>query len=1204
MAASKKIIFKIFIFFIALPVSCLAQFTITGRILNQADKKPVANASVFLANGTIGSRTAEAGTFLLQNIKPGKYQLVVSIVGFVAYSQTIQVAKSNMVLPDIEISPKTIALQEVSVKFDPNREKNLQLFKDEFLGKSDIAKECKLLNPEILDISYDDATGTLTASSDDFLVIENDALGYKVNYLLTNFLLNNKDPNAEEIHYEGSILFEEMKGTPEQKHGWEKNREEVYQNSAVHFFRSALKNRLDEEGFSVHQIAIYNNPQRPPDSLIKAKISFFKNSKRDSLSYWTKKSKLPKNLQTLMRYPLTGKEIIKPSGMPGEYALGCENDALYIAYNKNHHFHIENSFNHLDASNTEATVVHFVTPYAFIEENGGITNPNSVSFDGVWARNRIAEELPVNYEPPQSTDDLADSTILKKVTASLKSFEKNHITEKAYLHFDKPFYAAGDTMYFKAYVTQGDRSQLSKLSGVLHVDLTGGNNKVDQSIQLPLTDGVGWGEFVLPDTLLKGNYQVNAYTQLMRNNEEAGFFDQIIPIEAVKNVRVPESNIKPQQNESSKADIQFSPEGGNLVIGIRSKVAFKAIGSNGLGINVKGVIVDNEDREVSTFAATHLGMGYFYIQPLAGKAYKARLTYGDGAQNIIDLPKADEKGIVLSVNNDQSRASITIAANKACYLENKNKDYTLLVYSGGEVNSFICKLNIPSVEVAIEKSELHSGIARVTLFSPTGEPLSERLIFVKNTNLLKLGLSSDKTIYSKRGKVNITLNASDNNGRPVGGHFSVSVIDESQVPVDENAESTILTSLLLASDLKGYVEQPNYYFNSNIDEAFNNLDVLLLTQGYRRFEWKQVLDDKKNHEAVYKPEESLELSGILKTVGGKPVPNGKVTMMVTKDNLLRDTIADANGNFRFTGLYLTDTPIMVLRAKSANEGNNVKIEIKHPDKPALANLNAAGVGIMEIPADATPLMQRKYNDEQAQSRNGITLKQVNIKINKPRARPVIASSANLNGPGNADFILMGDQLENCVGISCLFGKIPGAILYNGIFYRIQAGRKELGGGPPPQMVIIIDGIVFKQDQDPFAMINMNDIYSIEVLTSISNLTIYGSQAAGGALIVTTKRGGEKSNLPVIPTGLISFAYNGFYRSREFYSPKYDHPASGTIRKDLRSTIYWKPELLTDKDGNASFEYFNADGPGTYRVVVEGIDNSGNIGRQLLRYKVE
>jgi len=1204
MSCSKRVIFKIFIFFIALPLSVSAQFTISGRIINQSDTKPVADASVFLAGGTIGSKTDAGGSYKLHGVKPGKYQLVVSMIGFDAYSQAIQVTGRDITLPDIEISPKSISLQEVQVKFDAHREQNLQLFEDEFLGKSDIAKQCKLLNPEILDLSYDNDTGTLTASADGFLVIENRTLGYNIKYLLKSFVLNNKDPNAEEIHYEGSLFFTEEDGTPDQKQEWNKKREEVYQNSSLHFLRSALKNNLDGEGFRVYQVAIYPNQQRPPDSLIIAKINFFKNSRRDSLSYWTKKYKLPKTKPTLVRYPLTGNDIIEPSGKPGEYVLECGNDPLYIAYNKNRHFYKQNDVDHLDITNTEATIIYFNTQAAFVDENGGIVNPNSLSFDGVWARNRISEQLPLNYEPVQSVQQRNDSTLVKGITANLKGFLNLHPTEKAYLHFDRPYYAAGDTMYFKAYVTEGEGHQLSKLSKVLHVDLSGASNNANQSIQLSLTSGVAWGEFVLPDTLPTGNYRVRAYTQLMRNDDAAGFFNQTIPVIAVRNIKVPESNIKPPQNINSKADIQFFPEGGGLVTGIRSKVAFKAIGSNGLGVNVKGVVLDNEDREIAEFASTHLGMGSFYIEPAAGKMYKARLTCDDGTQNIVDLPKADENGIVLSVNSDRSKASIKIAANKACYQENRNKDFILLVYSGGRVTPFICKLNNQTVTVAIDKSEFASGIARITLFSPTGEPLRERLLFAKGQDLLKLDVTSDKIVYAKRAKVNVTLNAADNNGRPVRGQFSVSIVDESQVPVDENAENTILTNLLLTSELKGHIEQPNYYFNSNTDEVMNNLDVLLLTQGYRRFEWKQVLEViKPNPGMTYEPEMSLELAGMLKTTAGKPAKNGKVTLLVAKDNLIRDTVADINGNFRFTGLYLTDTPTMVLRAKSESGKNNVKIELQEPGKPALAKMKASGMDTIEVPPEATLLARQRYNEEQTLSGKGIRLKQVNIKGNRPPARPVLTNSANLNGPGNANYVMMADQLKNCMGIDCLFGKIPGARVQGDRLYRLQAPLKALGGKDPEPMVIIIDGVVFEQDQNPLKTLNMGDIYSIEVLTSLSYLTIYGSEASGGALIVTTKRGVEKSDPPETPVGLIRFAYNGFYRSREFYSPKYE-PGKNSNQKDLRSTVYWKPELLTDKEGNASFEYFNTDGAGTYRVVIEGIDNAGNIGRQLLTYKVE
>jgi len=406
-------IVKVFFFFIVLlPLGCLAQFTISGRILNQADTKPVANVDVFLNNATIGDQTADDGTFTLHNIKPGKYDLVISIVGFETYNQSVTVGNSNTVLPDITIFPKTIALKEVSIKFhaDPNREKYYDWFKDEFLGTSAIAKECKILNPQMLDLNYDYETGTLTASSSVFLEIENEALGYKIKYLLTDFTLSNKDNSSKKIYYKGAVLYKEMKGTPSQETRWQKNRQEIYEGSSMHFFRSAFKNQTTAEGFRILQLSTYANPDRPSDSLIEAKIKFYKelksrtNKQKDSLSYWEKKFKLPTNLQKLMPYPLHDKDIVKQADKPGLFELGCDNDALYITYNKSRHFHKNDMLNYLDAANnTENTLISFNSPVAYFYSNGVIINPYSVLFSGVWARHRVAELLPLDYEPPRET---------------------------------------------------------------------------------------------------------------------------------------------------------------------------------------------------------------------------------------------------------------------------------------------------------------------------------------------------------------------------------------------------------------------------------------------------------------------------------------------------------------------------------------------------------------------------------------------------------------------------------------------------------------------------------------------------------------------------------------------------------------------------------------------------------------------------------
>lgn len=1196
----------LFLFIFLLPLYCLAQVSISGKVIDQSDKGPIPNASVFLTNATIGEQSAPDGTFRLNNVKPGKYELVVSMVGFDAYHQNIIIGNANVVLPDIAIKAKTNALKEVKITVDPNRERYLEWFTDEFLGNSDNARQCKIINPEVLSFSYDRQKGILTASSDGFLTIENNALGYILKYIVANFTLNNKDIYNKEIHYDGSVFFKEMTGRRSQMADWEAKRQEVYENSAMHFFRALLKNNMDQEGFRVYQVAVKPNPQRPDQQVIDAELNYYQNAgsniphRKDSLAYWTKKAKLPKSFPTLMHFPLAKQEILREADSLGLYPFTCDNDGVYITYSKSRHFRIYNSV-HLEPGNTEATIINFTQPFAFIDANGGVTNPNSLIFDGVWAHKRVAELLPLNYEPSDD-EGHADSLVTKNVVSKLTNYFTTHTTEKAYLHLDKPYYAAGDTLYFKAYVTQSESHLLSQLSSVLHVDLINPQTHIDQSIKLRLTNGLAWGEFTLPDSLPNGNYVIRAYTQLMRNNESAGYFDKIIPITAVRK-NIAAAN-KPVQNTTNKIDVQFFPEGGDLLASVRSKVAFKAIGVNGLGVNVKGKIMDNDNNEVGSFASQHLGMGYFYLEPRENKSYRIEVVYIDGTRNSFDLPRVKNKGITLSTAPDLSnQMQVTINASKSYYSDNKGKDFTLLLYSGGEVISYAVKLKDQVTTVNIQTVSLHTGVARITLFASNSEPLSERLLFIKKPDLLLLKIASDKPVYKKREKVKISLNAAQND-RPVNGHFSVTVVDDNQVPVDEDSGHTILTDLLLTSDLKGYIENPNYYFSGDSKEVNDNLDLLMLTQGYRRFEWKQVINSKAEQVLAYQAERSLELEGMIKSTAGKPVPDEDIILIDNKDNLLLDTTTDKRGLFKFTDLFVTDTPLMILQAKKNNKPQNVKIAVKQSEAMPLFSRNI--IANDTVPQKVADLMEHNFIEN---AHGGVKLKQLNIRGYKPKPKPDLSHSANMNGPGNANFIIMGDELINCIDLTCLYGKLPGMMSKDGKIYLIRTGAR-LGQGspglipPPPSVKIFIDGVPYDQDQKPFDLINIKDIYSIESLTSASYLAIYGTNAAGGALIVTTRRGGSAPVHNADAPGLVRFPFTGFYKSREFYSPKYEHPQENDSHKDLRTTVYWKPDLVTDKEGNTSFEYYNADGHGTYRVIVEGIDGNGDIGRQLYRYKVE
>ena len=244
------------LFLLALPLFCFSQYTISGKILSTADEKPVANASVFLNNSVAGGKTADNGDFKITNVRPGQYDLVVSIIGFQTFHQNILVS-NDTTLTRIKISPKTIVLNEVKIQPHDNWKRDYDIFKRLFLGTSENAAQCKILNPDLLDLDNNLQTGVFKASSYDFLEIENRALGYKIRYLLSDFT---NDSKAGVLYYEGSASFEELKGSARQKRRWAKNRLKAYYGSSMHFLRSVISNSVDEEGLQSDAADPYTQP--------------------------------------------------------------------------------------------------------------------------------------------------------------------------------------------------------------------------------------------------------------------------------------------------------------------------------------------------------------------------------------------------------------------------------------------------------------------------------------------------------------------------------------------------------------------------------------------------------------------------------------------------------------------------------------------------------------------------------------------------------------------------------------------------------------------------------------------------------------------------------------------------------------------------------------------------------------------------------
>ncbi|MEP6614082.1 MAG: TonB-dependent receptor, partial [Mucilaginibacter sp.] len=673
--------------------------------------------------------------------------------------------------------------------------------------------------------------------------------------------------------------------------------------------------------------------------------------------------------------------------------------------------------------------------------------------------------------------------------------------------------------------------------------------------------------------------------------------------------RIPESGepvaMKPVKKGGLKADIQFLPEGGCLVAGNYSTVAFKAIAPNGLGLALKGILKDNEGNEVTTLASAHLGMGAFSFVPQAGKTYIANITYANGLTQAIELPKAVNTGYTINVNNTNPD---TISLRIAAGFESPQDKLNLVAQSGGIVyyaagigpfNKFFTAI--------IPKNKFPTGVVQFTLFSQNGEPLNERLAFINNNSQLKLDVKAQKT-YNTRQKVNIEINAGNKDKKPVTGSFSVAVTDETTVPVDEQNENTILTNLLLTSDLKGTVEQPNYYFTNVTEKTQADLDLLMLTQGYRQFTWKQVLDDKPVVLLLpWQPEKTMQISG--KVVKWKtPVAGAKVSLITNKGGFFMiDTVTDKDGRFAFKDLIFADSTRFVVqsRVKKGQSAVTLELDTVLASRPVVTayNLNNSNVNNSTLAGMSAYLLnQRQFYDEQQKygiNKHAIMLKEVKIRSKKD----FVKRSENLNGPGNADEIITADELKTMVGATlafCLKGKLFGlvAFTYKGVAYSTRPLDKF---SPAQPMLLVVDGGYL--DPEELNNVNPDRIQSIEVLISPNYATVYGTRGGFGVLVITTKRGSDYERDRFTP-GVVAYHPKGFYKAREFYSPQYDDPKTNLRIGDYRSTICWKPDLITDKDGKASFSFFNSDNKGTYRVVIEGIDADGNIGRQVYRYTVK
>ena len=785
-----------------------------------------------------------------------------------------------------------------------------------------------------------------------------------------------------------------------------------------------------------------------------------------------------------------------------------------------------------------------------------------------------------------------DDPILSRLTAYNKLMENYHI-EKIHLHTNQPFYHTSDTIWFKSYILNSFYNRPSVLSKMVSIELISNNGTVIYRTKLRSEAGLAWGNIPLSDTIKSGMYHLRAYTPGMKNFGEAFYYDRIIGIKS-------KSETLLSAPLAAGNSIQFFPEGGNLIAGIRTKVAFKAIAPGGLGIDADGSIVDDKGQLITDFKSEHRGMGVFAITTQPGQSYYAQVRFKDGSELKELIPSAKLSGYSISVAN----IGDSIRVRVMCSPELKGKGSLTLLASQDGINKYVSQFAVTREiqnTVWVSKELFNSGTVQFTLFDPQSSPVSERLIFVNKQD--ELLISTDlKTSFVKKEPVNFQLVLKNKSGQPEIGNFSVSVYNESEVASNDDDEPSIFSDLLLTTDLKGHVESPNYYFGDLKDETrARHLDHLLLTQGWRKFSWKNVLFKNLPH-ITESNEQGIELAGKMTLPSGKPFAGGEVSLFrAGLPPMVLQTKTDESGNFKFIDLDLTDTARLVISANNPNYRKNMKIELFNNEvqKASVSNLSPPTLLLQarSLPENA------RLNEMQSNS-SGILLNAVNIEGRKVRK---VIESANLNGPGRADVVLTADDIVNQHDMSVfLTNRVNGLKLYDGKVYARDIPDKSMTEGPRP-MLIVLDGVNINQENFEIGSLNTDGIETVEILKGAGTTGVYGIEGAYGVLVITSKKGRDRSGnaLSGRTPGVLPITLTGYQSSREFYSPKYDLLDKGTNGKaDFRKAVYWNPNVSIGLTAKTEISYFNSDYIGTYKVVIEGINAEGQISRGIYRYETK
>lgn len=782
-----------------------------------------------------------------------------------------------------------------------------------------------------------------------------------------------------------------------------------------------------------------------------------------------------------------------------------------------------------------------------------------------------------------ASQSFAQTPDLNSVKDAITTLADNFPQEKIYLHYDKPAYAPGETIWFKAYLMEG--ANTDNISKTLYIDFIDESGRLLKHCVAAIYQSSASGDYSLPLEFKDRTVYVKAYTRWMLNFDSSFLYRKAIPVVQTK------PSLKTTAT-AAKASIKFLPEGGDWINSIESKIAFKAVGADGRPDAVHGTVVNKSGEQVATFSSLHDGMGSFALTPKTGETYTAKWKDAQNNNYQTNLPAAKESGATLAITvQDQTRGfKIQRSENstdnfKKIYIAATMNQHLVYFAAANLQDNFVTGGSIPV-------AALPSGILQITLFDSNWIAFAERVTFINNDDYHfdpEVGFS--ELGLGKRKSNTLVISVPDT----VISNLSVAVTDAG-IGIDSSDD--IISRLLLTADLKGSIYNPSYYFKNNSDTLQQQLDLVMLTNGWRRINWQDVVHNKFPAIKYQNDTDYLKFSGKVYGASESDLRQGAfiILMLDNKKDTSRkveQALINADASFALPNDVLIDTTKAFYKV-AGNAGLSSTAAVTfNSSMPAIKTSGSDTINAISFVDTATENYRRRLAEEQLRLfklQQGTTLQDVTVTTKAKSPLQVLDekyASPLFSGSDAYQFDVLNDPFSK--GATNVFNYLQSRVA--GLTISIPSGTTSTPsvswrGGTPD---FYLDEMPVTADQ--LTSMTMADVAYVKVFRP----PFFGSSGGGanGAIAVYTRKGGD-----VVQTQSKGLPYKiliGYTAPKEFYSPNYASFDSRNDEQDLRTTLYWNPMILTNNENHTvRIHFYNNDITSSFRVIVEGVSTDGRL----------